>query len=65
MTYADYLLGAIKNIDSMLEKDKAASKMFGDRKHPYASSYQPEINVSPLLDTILIQSYRHLIGILR
>ena len=65
MTCVDYLKGAIRNVDNMLEEDNAALKMFGDGKRPYPSSYRPEIDVSPVLGTVLIQRYQQLIGILR
>ena len=39
--------------------------MFGDGKRPYPSTYRPEMDITSLLDDVLIQRYQHLIGILR
>ena len=65
MTCEDYLRGAIKNITDMLREDEVSLKMFGNGKRPYPSSYRPEIDVTPLLPTNLINRYQQLIGILR
>ena len=65
MTCVDYISGAIKSVNSMLEEDKASLKMFGDGHRPYPSSYRPEIDVTGLLSDILINRYQQLIGMLR
>ena len=65
MTCVDYLKGAIKNANNSLGEDTAALKMLGDGHRPFLSSYQPEIDVSPLSNQSLIQRYQHLVGILR
>ena len=65
MTCVDYIKGAIKSVNDMLEKDKVAMKMFGDGHRPYPSSYRPELDVSELLSDDLINRYQQLIGMLR
>ena len=64
MTCVDYIKGAIKSVNDMLEKDKVAMKMFGDGHRPYPSSYRPELDVSELLSDDLINRYQQLIGML-
>ena len=65
MTCVDYIKGAIKSVNDMLEKDNVALKMFGDGHRPYPSSYRPELDVSELLSDELINRYQQLIGMLR
>ena len=65
MTCVDYLKGAIKNVDNMLEESNTALKTFGNGHRPYESSYKPEIDVSQLLSPELINKYQQLIGMLR
>ena len=65
MTCVDYITGAIRNVSSMLEGDKAPLKMFGDGHRPYPSSYRPELDVTELLSDALINRYQQLIGMLR
>lgn len=65
MSCVDYLDGAIKNVNTMLNNDKAALKMFGDSKRPFTQKHRPEIDVSPLLDSDLLSRYQQLIGTLR
>ena len=65
MPCVDYIKGAIRNVNDMLEKDKVAMTMFGDRHSPYSPSYRPEMDVSELLSDTLINRYQQLIGMLR
>lgn len=65
ITCTDYLEVAIKNINTTLNADKTALKMFGECKRPFTASYRPEIDVSPLLDSELLSRYQQLIGTLR
>ena len=65
MACVDYIKGAIRNVNDMLEKDKVAMKMFGDGHIPYPSSYRPEMDVSELLSDNLINRYEQLVGMLR
>ena len=41
MTCIEYLCGAIKNVDSIPEGNKAALESFEDGHRPYPSSYTP------------------------
>ena len=41
MTCVEYLCGDIKNVDLILECNKAALKYFGGGHRPYSSSYRP------------------------
>ena len=52
MTCVDYLKGAIRNVDNMLEESNTALKTFGNGHRPYESSYRPEIDVSQLLSPL-------------
>ena len=64
MTCVDYLKGAIRNVNNMLEESNTALKTFGNGHRPYESSYMPEIDVSQLLSPELINKYQQLIGML-
>ena len=58
MTCVNYIKGAIRNVNDMLERDKVVMKMFGDGHRPYPSSYRPERDVSELLSDTLINRYQ-------
>ena len=64
MNCVEYLCGAIKNVDYILEDDKVALKSSGDGHCPYPLSYRPESDVTNELDADLINMFYQLIGIL-
>ena len=50
MTFIEYLCGAINNVYSILEGNKASPKSFEDGYITYPSSYRPELEVTNELD---------------
>ena len=65
MNCVEYLCGAIKNIDSILEGNKADLKSFRAGNSPYPSTYRPELDVTNELDVEFIHRFQELIGVLR
>ena len=65
MTCIEYLHGAIKNLYSILEGNKAALKSFGDVHRPYPSLYRLELYVTDELYKDFINRFQQLIGVLR
>ena len=61
MTCVEYLHGAIKNVDSILEGNKADLKSFGGIHRPYPSLYRPYLDVSNELDEELTNRFQQLI----
>ena len=57
--------GAIKNVYSILEGNKADLKYFGDVYHPYLSSYRPELDVTYELYGYFTSKFQQIIGVLR
>ena len=55
MTCEDYLRGAIKNTNSLLNEEGVALKMFGDGKRPYPSTYRPEMDITSSFPDYTVQ----------
>ena len=64
-TCVDYLRGYTKNVDSIIEVNKAALKSSGDRNRPYPSSYKTELEVTNELYEDLTNRFQKLIRVLR
>ena len=65
MTCFEYLHGAIKNIYSILEGNKAALKSFGYGHCPNASSYRTELEFNDEFNEELTNIFQQIIGVLR
>ena len=65
MTFVEYMYGAIKNVDSILEGNKKSPKPFKDGHCSFPSSYRPEFDVTDELDEELTNRFQQLIGVLR
>ena len=65
MTFIDYLHGAIKNVDYILEGNKSVLKSFGGGHRPYPSLYIPELDVTNELYTESINRFQQIIGFIR
>ena len=65
MTCAEYLRGAIKNVDSILEGNKTSLKSFGDGYRSYPFSCRTELDVTYELYAEFINRFQQLIGVLR
>ena len=65
MTFIDYLHGAIKNVDYILEGNKSVLKSFGGGHRPYPSLYSPELDVTNELYEDLTSRFQQLIVFLR
>ena len=65
MTCIEYLSGATKNVNAVLEVKKAALKSFGGGHCSYHSSYRPELEVTNELYAEFINRFQQLIVVLR
>ena len=60
---SQYVQNAIKNVEQHLHSRGA--KLPSKAKAPIKSGYQPEVDITPALDTVNVAYYQSLIGILR
>ena len=65
MTCVDYLDGAIKNADLIIEGNKAALNSFGGEHRPCPSSYRPELDGTTELDEEFTNRFQQVIGVLK
>jgi hypothetical protein len=63
MSGRDYVKNAVKNVETMLEKEGMKLRSKADR--PMPSGYRPEVDVSNELAPDLVTRYQGLIGVLR
>ena len=65
MTSKKYVRNAVKTVEEILEEDGEGFKLKTTAKTPLPTSYKPEMDDSPELNSELLSRYRQLIGILR
>jgi hypothetical protein len=66
MSSEKYVSNAVKTVETLLEtEDKPRYHLKTTAKVPFPTTYRPELDVSPELDTRGLSRYRQLIGILR
>ena len=58
MTCVEYPREAIKDVDLILEGNKAALKYFGNEHRSYPSSYRPELDIKDELDEELTNRFQ-------
>jgi hypothetical protein len=63
MSARSYVKAAVKNIESILDKEGLKLRAKTDR--PMVLSYRPEVDTSPVLNDMLATSFQHLLGVLR
>jgi len=61
----DYVKSAVRNMEQVLQQDPIPSKLRNRMDRPLPIAYRPEVDVSPLLDSVLTTRFQNGLGVLR